>query len=467
MTSTAPSVAPDLLPINSRSIWKIAGPAVALSALQTVNGVLDTFFIGSLPGGALAAHGASLNIIFLMFSMLMTLSVASTALVSRAYGAGNNHEVREANRECLTVGAYLGVVLGLVGAGLAFVAPGALLPPGSTAIPMMTGFLLFFSHGLVPTTIIQCLAGSLRGLGDTKSPMVISGLQIILHMALNVVFIFGTRTVTIGDFSFHMPGLGMGLPGAALALSVSALFSMVVYLYWSQHTPLGAPRFSWAPHAMWVRRILNISIPAAGQAVLRVGSFTVLTKMLGEVSHAEAALGALRVGISMESLMFMPAFGLAISASTLVGQNLGAGRPDRAEQAGWLAGHHAALVVLTLSIPLWIWAPQIAAMQTGGNKPEMAMVAAEYLRIVILTEVLFAYAMVLIGAMQGAGDTKRTMWITIWSLWGVRIPLAWVLTFPMGLGAVGCWWALMGSQAVQGIIAMVQFRQGHWKKTQV
>lgn len=463
MTITNSTITPDLLPINSRSIWKIAGPAVALSSLQTLNGVLDTFFVGSLPGGALAAHGASLNIIFLMFSMVMTLSVASTALVSRAYGAGKGQEVREANRECLTVGAYLGFALAAIAAALAFAAPAALLPPGSTAIPMMRGFLLFFALGLVPTTLIQCLAGSLRGLGDTKSPMVISGLQIIIHMALNVVFIFSPRTVVVGSASFWMPGLGLGLPGAALALSVSALFSMVVYLTWSQHTPLGPPRFTWIPHASWVRRILNISIPAAGQAVLRVGSFTFLTKMLGSTPHAESALGALRVGISMESLMFMPAFGLAIAASTLVGQNLGAKRPDRAEQAGWLAGHHAALVVMTLSIPLWIWAPEIAAMQTGGNKPEMARVAAEYLRIVILTEVLFAYAMVLIGAMQGAGDTKRTMWITVWSLWGVRIPFAWLLTFPLGFGAVGCWWSLMVSQAVQGIIAIFQFKKGDWK----
>ena len=166
--------------------------------------------------------------------------------------------------------------------------------------------------------------------------------------------------------------------------------------------------------------------------------------------------------------MFMPAFGLSVAAGALVGQSLGAKDPDRAERLGWIAGHYAALVILALSVPIFIGAPQIAALLTGGDKPGVALEAANYIRILIATEVMFGYAMVLIGAMQGAGDAKRTMWITIATLWAIRVPLAVVLTLPaLGLGSTGGWIAMSLSQVAQGLFAMVYWKRGMWKTVEV
>jgi Na+-driven multidrug efflux pump len=163
--------------------------------------------------------------------------------------------------------------------------------------------------------------------------------------------------------------------------------------------------------------------------------------------------------------MFMPAFGLSVAAGALVGQSLGAGDPKRAEKIGWLASHYAGIIILCLSIPIFIYANVIAGNLTGGDKPLMALEAANYIRILIVTEILFGYAMVIVGAMQGAGDAKRTLWLTIIALWLIRVPMAFFMTKSMG--SQGAWVAMSASQALHGFLAMYMWKQGKWKTVKV
>jgi Na+-driven multidrug efflux pump len=155
-------------------------------------------------------------------------------------------------------------------------------------------------------------------------------------------------------------------------------------------------------------------------------------------------------------------------------------RPDRAEKLGWIAANHGALVTLCLAIPIYYAAPSIAGVMLD-NKPEMTAQAVKLLRYLCATEALFAYAMVVIGAMQGAGDTIRPMWVTILSLWGIRVPLAIVLALPagfplaswlrmpfgFGLGANGAWISMAITQGIQGVLAPLLFKQGRWKTKKV
>lgn len=457
----------------SRAVWALAWPAVALNALQTINGLLDSFFVGHLEPSALTAHGAGLNIIFLIFSLGMTISVASAALVARSYGAREEREVREANRQCLRLATGVGVLMALLAVVGAYVAVPFLVPASEPrAMVLLRDFLLMWAPSIFANTIITTLAGSMRGVGDTKSPMYVSGIQIALHVVLNIFFIFpsGPRVTYVpflGEGTIWLPGAGLGLPGAALALSISAWISMAIYVVWAGRTPLGFNLPFGLPNREWVKRILNIAVPSAGQAILRVASFTVFTLLLTNSDRAADALGALRIGIAIESIMFMPAFGLSVAAAALVGQSLGAKDPRRAERLGWIAAHYGALVIGLLSIPIFVFAPEIAGALTGGNKPGIQAEAVMYIRWIIATEILFGYAMVLIGAIQGAGDAKKTVWITILSLWLVRVPLAWVLSGPLGMDATGCWIAMSLSQAVQGLLAIHAWRQGRWKTVKV
>lgn len=457
-------------------MWQLAWPSVALNGLQTLNSLLDSFFIGRLERSALVAHGAALNVIFMLFSLVMTISVASTALVARSYGAEDMAGCRSATAQCSRMALYAGFLLSGLAVLLAlFVAPQLVPAEDERARQLLTNMLLCWAPSLIANGLITTLAGSFRGIGDSRSPMWISGIQIVIHIVLNLflinpptrVMLPWLQSVSGAPATIVFPGLGWGLPGAMIALSLSSFISLAIYLAWAARSQLEGKFEIKLPDREWLRRILNIAVPSAMQAILRVLSFTAFTVILRNTPDAGDALAALRIGIAIEAIMFMPAFGLSVAASALVGQSLGAKDPNRAEKLGWISAHYAALVILILSIPIFIFANPIAGLLTGFDKPTIQADAAGYIRWIIATEVLFGYAMVLIGAIQGAGDTRRTLWITIISLWGIRVPLAFILAGPIGLGATGCWIAMSLSQAVQGLMAMGAFKGGRWKTFKV
>ncbi len=448
---------------TTRIVWSLAWPAVALNSLQVINTLLDRFFLGHLPQSAFTAVGGAISATFLTFSIAMALSTGATAIVARAFGAGNQEEYRQASKQAFGLAWIAGLVFGALTVASAPTISRTMLPAvDQQAIRLMSAYLVAFGCGLPAIFIIQTLAGSLRGIGDTKSPMVISGLQILLHIVLNVFFIFPTR-----KFGFlTLPGLGMGVVGAATALSVSAWMSAIIYASYCKKTPLGPAASFHIPLKDWTKRIMRIAVPAATMAVLRVMSLAVFSFMLKFVPNSSVAIATLPVAFGIESIMFMPSFGLAIAASTLVGQSLGMKDPDRAERLGWLAAHHGALVTLGLSIPIFIFAPQIGGILLD-NKPELVAEVTTFLRMLCVTEVLFAYAMVIVGAMQGAGDTVRPLWISVISLWGLRVPLAYVLAIPMHMGSTGAWISMAVTQGIQGILCLVIFKQGGWKNKKV
>ncbi len=465
---------PPVAPIERahRVVWALAWPAVALNSLQVVNSLLDGGFVGHLDQASLVAYGGMTPVLFLMFSFAMSLATAATALVSRAYGAGDPAEYKMATRQSLS----LSIVGGFLLSGICWVlAPwfaSQLLPETATAsVPLMAQFFQIYALGLPAIFVIQALAGSLRGVGDTRSPMVISGLQILLHIALNIVLIFPSRTWG----GMMIPGAGMGLAGAATALTASAWVSAIIYLSFAGKTRLGRQWDLGLPRPSWVTRVIRIAMPAAIMSVLRVGSLTAFQLVLTKVPDGESAIAALRCAFAIESMMFMPSFGLSMAASALVGQSLGMGKPDRAERLAWTAGHHAGFVTLVLALPIFIWAEAIAGTMLG-DKQAVIEQAASLIRWLCVTEVMFAYAMVMVGAMQGAGDTKRPMWLTIICMWMLRVPMAYVMALPssvaifglgLGMGAVGAWIAMSVTQAIQGVLSIVYFKQGHWKQVKV
>lgn len=446
-------------------VWKLAWPAVALNSLQSVNALLDRFFLGQVPQSHLTAYGGSINVIFLFFSIAMMLGTAATALVSRMYGAGERKEMRTAARHCVSLAIYLGLSLVALAIPAGFLGAKAFVPPNDTeAARLMALYVAIIATSLPAMNVIQALAGSLRGIGDTKSPMVLSGIQIVLHVILNYVFILPPKMLG----PIMMPGLDMGLLGAGWALSISAWMSAIAYLWWARRRPLVIRfRFPW-PGLDWAKRILRIAVPSGALSILRVTSLMGFTAILARVPMGAAAVAALPVGFAIESLAFMPSFGLSVSAAALVGQSLGMKKPDRASRLGWTAAHHAAVVSTIVAILLYIFADPLAHLiLPSAEQADVAAISADFLRWISLTEVFFAYAMVLIGAMQGAGDTVRPMWLTFWCQWVVRVPLAGVLALAFGLGATGCWIAMSSTQLLQGIVALVMWKQGRWKTAKV
>jgi len=481
--------------IDAKIVLDLAWPAVTLNSLQVINTLLDRAFVGSLPDTALKSVGGAMSIQFLMFSIAMSLSVAATALVSRAYGAGANREVRKAARQSLSLSLLISFGVVLLGLVIAPVWANVLFRDNPAVRQSMVQFIHFYLLGLPFIFMLQMLAGSLRGVGDTKSPMVISGIQIGLHILLNFLLIFPSHRVG----SIVIPGANWGINGSAIALSTSACLATFGYMFFMSRTPIGNVWKLERPEKEWVGRMLKIAMPTVGMSVLRVASLSTFSVILSQVPHGEAAMAALPVAFSLESIMFMPAFGFSMAATTLVGQSLGMHKPERAERLAWLSSHFAAIIVLAMVLPIATYAKPIAGMMIqktepvgtiltdrmkDGSEPKLVDITQEQqkdnaekdeiirqaiflIRILCLTEVLFAYNMVMTGGMQGAGDTVRPLWITIVSLWFLRVPGAYVLAIWLKQGAHGAFWSMSVSQGIGGIMAMLAFKQGHWKTVSV
>ena len=447
----------------TKVVWSLAWPVVALNSLQVVNNLLDTGFVGRLDPAAITAQGASIAVVFLLFQVAFALGTSSTAIVSRSYGAGELHEARFANLECLSLSLIIGLCLTVVCAGMALVVPHVLIPADNPkAMEFMRAYVLIYGLSLPAQHVIQVFAGSLRGSGDTKSPMFFSGLQILLHMTFNFLLIFPTRH--FGGLT--IPGANWGLAGAGAAFALSSWCSALAYVTYSKHTLFGSLWKLPRPTTQWAERILRIAWPAAIMGIVRTAAMGVFIFVLRFVPDASASEGAVRGGFTIESIMFMPGMGLSMAAAALVGQSLGMGLPSRAEKLGWTAGHYSGLVVLLISIPVFTFAPNIAFLLVPTDH-QIAHEMATMMRFMCTTEFLFGYSMVMNGALQGAGDTIRPMWITIVSLWGLRVPLAFFLALGIGMGAAGAWLAMALTQGVSGIMGMWFFKRGHWKTVKV
>jgi len=176
-------------------------------------------------------------------------------------------------------------------------------------------------------------------------------------------------------------------------------------------------------------------------------------------------VAALPIGLTAESIAFMPGLGFSVAASALVGQALGAGSPRQAERIGWAASHQGLVVMTTMGIVFFVLAEPFATI--FSKDPAVVRVAATYLRIMAISEPMLAFAMILTGGLQGAGDTVRPTVATAISFWGVRIPLTWFLALRAGYGATGAWVAMSATTILSGIFAIMLFRDGKWKRIKV
>ena len=450
----------------AKALWELSWPVVTLNLLNVVNSLLDRFFIGTLPRAALTAHGAAVSVIFMLFSLAFSIGIGAGAIISRAYGADDHDEVRRGADQAIRVSVYVGLGLGVIAALTAPLAAKLILPANSIdAQRMMVQFLFAYSIGLPAMCVNQTLAAALRSVGNSVAPMFLAGIQVPIHIALNFLLVFHLR---------------LGLVGAGIALSASVIVSLFAYIWYARHSVLQAHITLKLPSLDWFNRILRISLPSGFQAILRTLSLLVFTLVLSSLSNGEAAIAAMTTGFAVEMIMFAPAFGISAAVSALVGQSLGAKDPKRAESIGWIGAVVAFVIAAVVSAPIYFAVPSFAHVLVG-TKPDVQTELISIVRFLCITEPLFCLAMVLNGGLQGAGETKHPLWISIIALWLMRVPLAAIfalsagspillgLKLPIGLalGAKGAWIAMSFTQGVQGFLCGLSWRRGHWKSVRV
>ena len=447
-----------------RGVIAIALPSVATMLLQTTNGLLDTFFVGSLGTEAVAAITVSGSLMFALMAAAMAISVGTTALVARFVGERSEADSITATKQSLVISVVIALAIGLP---MYFVRIPLLHVLGldGEALRQASQYLAVTIVGMPSLFLMLILNGAFRGLGDTTRPFWVSLIANLIHASFNYLLIFGH-----GGFP------RLGLAGGATALAISQLAATVLYGYFLLKTPLApALRGGWGLDWEWAKRIARIGIPASAQQLLRVGSMLAFQGLLAHSGAGSAAVAALGIGLRSESIAFMPGFGYAIAASAFVGQNLGAKRPDRANEGAWAATWQAVGVMTLMGVVFALFGEQFARFfiqhvpgetaQQAAQVEKTIQLTAAYLHIACYSEPFLALGMVLTGALQGAGETISPTMTTIISMVIIRLPLSWLML--RWYGPIGAWWAMSVSTVVQGIMVVYIFRKGNWRQTQV
>lgn len=435
-------------------VWQLAWPAVLTMMLQFTNGVVDMLFVGRLGPAAQAAVGMGGQVVMLLMAAAMAVTSGATAIVARYVGAGERSQAAEAAKQAVLLA---GILAGGVGLPLALLrrpvlgAMGAapdVIAPGST-------YLAITLLAVVPYFLLLTLIAIFQGLGDLRRPLAIM-------LVVNGANIAGDCVLIQGWGPF--PALGVA--GAGIASSASRAVGAVLAAAWLartgfwQHAPAG-----WQPRRDWFARLLRIGNPAAVQSLLRSLAFTGFTRVLAATPEGTAAVAAMYIGIRAEGLGYMPAVAYGRAATTLVGQSLGAGKPERAERSGWLCNWQAMAITALMAALFYLLAEPIARRFSADAR--VVALAAQYLRVNAFGEPFLAFALVLGGALQGAGDTRFQALASVLTMWLIRVPATYFCCLTLGYGAPAAWWTMAVTTAVNGLLIAWWFRRGSWKTVEV
>jgi putative MATE family efflux protein len=431
-----------------RPILWLAIPTVAGNLLQSAFNIADMYFVSRLGTAAIAAVSVAGIAIWLLWTAVMGVAIGSQALVTRFHGARDEASLRRAMATTLAMAAAFAVVLAsaapFVGRPLL-----KLLGAEPNVVELAYGYIAVFFFGGFTMVLMVMISAILRGLGDSVTPTVLVAVAVLLNIALDPVFIFGLG-----------PAPALGVRGAALATVLAYAVGMVAaaVVFTRRHLPWRAlVPANLSSKMVW--QILTIGVPASAQMLIRASAAMVLVGFVA--LSGTAAIAAYGIGGQLTSIILMPGFALAMSAAILVGQNLGAGKKERAERTAMASvGMYAAVAALMIAALLAL-APRWVAI--FDHTPRVVELGALYIYICAPAYIFVPLGMVLSRAMSGAGVSVPPLIVTAVALLGVRIPLAYVFTKVLGMGVAGVYWAITIPTVLEGIIMYAAFRTGVWK----
>ena len=436
-----------------RAIFMLSVPMVLEMCMESLFGVVDIFWVAKLGKEAMTAAALTEATLAILFAVAMGLSMGTTAIVARRTGEKRPEEASVAAVQGILAASAVSVVVGIF---------------GWLCAPSILGFMgaspQVIEHGQSFTRVIYGGSGTIlllfllnavfRGSGDASTAMRSLWLANAINIVLNPLLIFG-----IGPFP------AMGVTGSAVGTTIGrgagVLFQLFILFQGKGRIKIGPGQFRLDWDVM--KRLLNLSLGAFFQYLIPTGSWTALVRMAAEFGSAAVAGYALAVRILIFALL--PSWGMSNAAATLVGQNLGAGEPDRAEKSAWRAGFCNMVFLGIVGALFLIFAPVLVGWFVSD--PEVKSVAITALRLFAAGNVFYAYGMVLAQSFGGAGDTRTPTYINLFCYWMFQIPLAYMLAFPGGLKTTGVLLAVPIAECALAATSIVLFRRGKWKLQKV
>lgn len=439
------------------SIWKaiiiLAIPMVLEMFMQSVFEIADIYFVGRLGSDAVAAVGLTASLIIIVFAIGLGFSLAASAMVSRRIGEKDPEGAASVVWQAFILTVAFGIPAGIVGAWYAPELLG-LMGASESVIEIGSGYAAITMGSNLTIILLFLFNAVFRGAGDAGAAMKALWIANILNIVLDPIFIFGLGPIP-----------AMGVTGAAIATTIGRSVG-VGYQVWTLFrgtTRLRMKREHCKLDGIILRRVLRISGPGVVQYIVGTASWLAVMRIIAD--FGSDALAGYTITIRVIIFALLPSWGISNAAATLVGQNLGAKQPDRAERSVWYCTVVDIVFLSIMGLIFWINAE--AVVRLFVDSPEAIRVGVQSMRMLTAIYPIWAIGMVTVQSFNGAGDTTTPTWIHLFAFWLVQIPVAWWLAHSMGLGTEGVFIAIMIAQVVAAIGSAYLFKRGKWKLVKV
>jgi putative MATE family efflux protein len=436
-----------------RAILLLSIPAVLEMIMESVFVIVDIYFVSRLGADAVATVGITESMITIVYAISLGLATATTSLVSRRIGEKNPEEASRVAFQAILTGIAVSLMIGIPGA----LYSGKLLSlmgASGTIVSTMSGYTKIMLAGNIVIMLLFIINAIFRSAGDAAVAMRVLWVGNIINIILDPCLIFG-----LGPFPH------LGVTGAAVATTagrgIAVLYQFYLLFFGKKRIKLSLSHLG--IDFKVIGRILKISMGSIGQNLIVTSSWITLVRIIS-VFGSEVVAGY-TIAIRIISFILLPSWGIANAAATLVGQNLGAKKPDRAERAVMITGW-ANMILLGLigSVLVIIPSPFIGLFI---HEPGVFKAGVECLRIVSIGFISYGFGMVLVNSFNGAGDTSTPLKINIFAFWFIEIPLAWLLAIKSGMNEEGVFIAIVISETIMTFTAWIIFRRGRWKLKEV
>ncbi|MEE9554103.1 MAG: MATE family efflux transporter [candidate division Zixibacteria bacterium] len=433
-----------------RHVVALAVPAVLSMFAIVANNFIDTALVGHLGDSELAAVGSAGFIIWIIFSLMDIFSVGALAIIAREYGANDLKKASDHSKHIYGFSIIFSIILALV--GILFSKDILnLLNLAPEVESMGETYLMIIFISVPPLFISEVISTIFRSVGDTKTPMIIMLIAVGLNIVLDIFLIYGIwifpRLETVG---------------AAVATTIAhSAAGIIAYILAKK----GRIPFDIFPKNIFridytiIKKMFRIGLPIGASHINFTLVYLAITRIMTE--FGTPAVASIPVGNRAESLSYMTCFGFYMAVSALVGQNLGAKNPARASKSVWVTLGFTSIATLFFTIIFFVFSKELAQILT--DEPVVIGFASSYLFILAYSQIFMGFEFVFEGAFGGAGDTVPHMIISIPGTL-IRIPLAYYMAIPLGMGPSGIFWAITISTVLKGIAIFIWFRFAKWRK---
>jgi len=436
-----------------KAVFLLSVPMVLEMMMESIFFLVDAYFVSSLGANAIATVGLTESVVTLVYAVAIGLSMGVTAIVARRIGEKNIPGASQAAVQSIILGIAVAMVISVIG----ILFPEEILSfmgGEPDLIAEGAGYTKILLGGNMTIMLLFLINAVFRGAGDASVAMKVLIFSNLLNIVLDPILIFGWGPIP-----------AYGVQGAAIATTIGRgsavlLQLLILFMGWSK-IKVGLKDV--VLRAKVMMNLIKVSIGGIGQFIIGTSSWVFLMRIMAE--FGSEVLAGYTIAIRVLMFTLMPSWGMSNAAATLVGQNLGAGKPKRAESSVWKTGKYNAWFMVVVSIFYLCFAEFI--LKIFSDNPKVIENGALSLRIIAAGYVFYAYGMVIVQAFNGAGDTKTPTIINFFCFWVFQLPFAYAAALYFELGVLGVLLAITFAEVLIAIISIIWFKKGHWKKVKV